>query len=84
MRDVIKVVILDNFMMGRSPDELTDSDSLLDKGVIDSTGVLELVGFIEERFGVEVKDEDLMPENLDSINNLVGYLERKKGSRVLK
>jgi acyl carrier protein len=71
-------------MMGRSPEALTDSDSLLDKGIIDSTGVLELVGFLEEHFGVEVKDEDLVPENLDSINNLVNYLERKKGSAVAR
>lgn len=78
MRDEIKQFIMDNFMMGRKPEEITDTDSLLDKGIIDSTGVLELVGFLEEHFGIEVKDEDLVPENLDSINNLVRYVERRK------
>jgi acyl carrier protein len=64
-------------MMGRNPGELGDTDSLLDKGIIDSTGVLELVGFIEENFKVQVNDEELVPENLDSVNNLVSYIERK-------
>ena len=84
MRDVIKAFIMDNFMMGRNPEELTDSDSLLDKGIIDSTGVLELVGFLEERFAIAVDDEDLVPENLDSINNLVTYVERKSSGVISK
>jgi acyl carrier protein len=69
-------------MMGRNPGELADSDSLLDKGIIDSTGVLELVGFLEEHFGIAVDDEDLVPENLDSVDTLVGYIDRKS-SRVI-
>ncbi len=78
MREEIKGFIINNFMMGRNPEELTDSDSLLDKGIIDSTGVLELVGFIEEKFDVQVKDEELVPENLDSVDNLINYIQRKK------
>ncbi|MCK4301296.1 MAG: acyl carrier protein, partial [candidate division Zixibacteria bacterium] len=56
-------------MMGKNPDELTDSGSLLDLGIIDSTGVLELVGFLEEKFGISIEDDDLVPDNLDSIDN---------------
>ena len=78
MREQIKSFIINNFMMGRSPEDLTDSDSLLDKGIIDSTGVLELVGFIEEKFAIQVKDEELVPENLDSVDNLVSYIEKKR------
>ncbi len=78
MRHEIKCFIVDNFMMGRDPGELTDSDSLLDKGIIDSTGVLELVGFLEETFKVQVEDDELVPENLDSINRLVSYIEKKQ------
>ena len=65
-------------MMGRDEQELTDTDSLLDKGIIDSTGVLELVSFIEETFDFAVEDEELVPENLDSIVNLEKYITKKK------
>ena len=78
IRSDIRGFILDNFMMGRDPQELTDSGSLLELGIIDSTGVLELVGFMEEKFDLQVEDEDLVPENLDSVNNLVKYIEHKR------
>jgi acyl carrier protein len=78
VRDQIKGFIINNFMMGRNPEELTDSDSLLNKGIIDSTGVLELVGFLEESFNIQVEDAELIPENLDSVNNLVNYIEKKR------
>lgn len=74
----VKEFIIDNFMMGRSPDELADDDSLLEKGIIDSTGVLELVGFIEETHNFTVEDDELVPENLDSVNRIVDYINRKK------
>ena len=65
-------------MLGQEDDELTDSASLLDLGIIDSTGVLELVGFIEETYGFKVEDEELIPENLDSIDHLVEFITKKK------
>ncbi len=77
IRSDIRGFILDNFMMGRDPEELTDSGSLLELGIIDSTGVLELVGFMEEKYGFQVEDEDLVPDNLDSVDNLVGYIQKK-------
>ncbi|MFH1373855.1 MAG: acyl carrier protein [bacterium] len=77
IRSDIRGFILDNFMMGRDPEELTDSGSLLELGIIDSTGVLELVGFMEEKYGLQVEDEDLVPDNLDSVDNLVGYIQKK-------
>ncbi len=73
----IRNFIIENFMMGRDPDQLSDSDSLLDKGIIDSTGVLELVGFLEETYNFQIEDEELIPENLDSITNLIAFVERK-------
>jgi acyl carrier protein len=78
VREQIKGFIINNFMMGRNPEELADSDSLLNKGIIDSTGVLELVGFLEESFNIQVEDAELVPENLDSVNNLVNYIEKKR------
>ena len=74
----IRNFIVENFMLGMNPEELTDSDSLLDKGIIDSTGVLELVVFLEENYQIQIEDEELVPENLDSINNLVKFIQKKQ------
>jgi len=65
-------------MMGMEESDLNDSDSLLDKGIIDSTGVLELVGFLEEHYEFTIEDDELVPENLDSVNNLIKFIEKKK------
>ena len=73
----IRKFIVDNFLFGDKRAKLGDSDSLLEKGIIDSTGVLELVTHIEQTYKIKVEDEDLVPANLDSINNLVKFLERK-------
>lgn len=54
-----------------------DNDSFLDKGIIDSTGVLELVSFIEETFNFKVEDEELIPDNLDSLSKLTSYIKKK-------
>ena len=78
MRDNIRRFIFENFLFGEPDDSLGDKDSFLEKGVIDSTGILELVVFMEERFGVKIEDEELIPENLDSVNNLINFIERKK------
>ncbi len=75
-RDKVREFIVENFLFG-ADDGLTDKTSFLDDGIIDSTGILELVSFLEEDFGIEVDDEELIPENLDSIKNVVGYLEKK-------
>lgn len=75
-KDKVRSFIVENFLFGNDGD-LSDDSSFLDEGIIDSTGVLELVSFLEEEFGIAVKDEELIPENLDSIANVVAYLERK-------
>lgn len=61
----------------QAPDDLPAGDSLLDGGIIDSIGVLTLVTWLEEAFGFLVEDEDVLPENLDGIGNLVAYVQRK-------
>ena len=63
--------------MLENPEDLVDDESMLEKGIIDSTGVLELVAFIESTFEIKVEDEELIPENLDSIKNIVSFLEKK-------
>jgi len=57
---------------------LTDSASLLDLGVVDSTGVLEIMGFLESTFGVTVEDDEIVPDNLDSIGRIAAFVERKR------
>jgi acyl carrier protein len=76
VRAQIKAFIVNNFMFG-SDNGLKDDTSLLDEGIMDSNGALELVSFLEETFGITVEDEELIPENLDSVDNLVGYLKKK-------
>jgi len=76
MKDKIKAFIIENLLFGND-EGLNDDTSFLDKGIIASTGILELVSFFEEEYSNSVKDEELVPENLDSINNVVAYLERK-------
>lgn len=76
----IRRFIVDNFLFGQETAEFTDDASFLESGLIDSTGVLELVAFLEERFGVTVADEDLVPENLDSVRNLEAFIARSLGS----
>ncbi len=75
-RDKIRDFIVENFLFG-GDDGLTDETSFLDEGIIDSTGILELVNFLEEEFEIAVDDDELIPENLDSIKNVVGYLKQK-------
>ena len=73
----IREFILENFMIGESEENLDSDDSFLEKGVIDSTGILELVMFVEETYGVEVEDDEVIPENFDSVNKLGAYVRRK-------
>jgi acyl carrier protein len=80
LQEEIRNFIIENFMMGRDPDQLSDADSLLDKGIIDSTGVLELVGFLEETYQIQIEDEELIPENLDSVSNLIAFIGRKRSA----
>jgi len=79
MRDTkqrIKEFIIENFLFGNG-EGLKDETSFLDEGIIDSTGILELVNYLEEEFEISVDDEELIPENLDSVNNVTAYLEKK-------
>ena len=73
----VRGFVSDNFLFGRKNVSLAGDDSLLEQGLIDSTGVLELVSFIENKFEIKVEDDDLVPDNLDSINRLIAFIETK-------
>ena len=76
IRTKLRAFIVENFLFGNE-DGVKDDTSFLDEGIIDSTGILEMVSFLEEEFAISVEDEELVPENLGSINNVVAYLQRK-------
>jgi acyl carrier protein len=73
----IKAFIVSNFLFGQGGDTLQDDESFLDKGIVDSTGILELVAFSEERNGISVADRELVPENLDSLRNVSRFVASK-------
>jgi acyl carrier protein len=72
--------IQNTFLLGASEQDFADDDSFMENGIIDSTGVLELVSFVEEQFRIEVSDDELIPDNLDSANKLASYVMRKIGA----
>jgi len=76
MKEALRKFVVENYLFGRE-DFFSDDDSLLERGIIDSTGVLELVAFVEQSYSVRVEDDELLPENLDSINRLARFLDRK-------
>jgi acyl carrier protein len=76
IQNEIHSFVITNFLFGQSV-ELQANESLLDNGVIDSTGVLELVAFLEEQFGIKVEDDEVIPDNLDSTANIAAYVEKK-------
>jgi acyl carrier protein len=75
--DRVRRFIADNFLFREDRASVADTESLLEAGLIDSTGILELVAFLEKDFGIRVDDADIVPDNLDSIRRIVGYVEAK-------
>ena len=81
LQQQIRDFVTTNFYVA-DPKSLEDRTSLLDHGIIDSTGVLEVILFIETTFGVTVEDSEMLPENLDSIERIARYVGRKKESAL--
>jgi acyl carrier protein len=77
IKKTIKEFITSHFLKGDKSITLRDDSSFLEDGIIDSVGILELVAFIEESYGFHVEDEELVPENLDSVEKLVVYVNSK-------
>jgi acyl carrier protein len=72
----VRNFVVDNFLFGNA-NGLADDTSFLEAGILDSTGVLEVVAFLEQQFGVRVDDDELTPENLDSISSIGAFVSRK-------
>ena len=77
----IRRFVVENFLSERAGN-LQDQDSFLEKGLIDSTGVMELIAFLEERYSITVEDQEVVPENLDSIANVAAYVSKKLNGRA--
>jgi len=80
LKSEIRNFIVDNFLYGQDDGKLGDDISFLSTGIIDSTGMLEVVSFVEENYGISVEDDELVPENLDSIHNLSVFVQKKMSS----
>ena len=78
LRDRIQKFILENYLFTSDTGALALDDSLLGRGIVDSTGMLEIIMFIEEQLGVIVKDEEMVPENLDSVSRIAAFVESKR------
>lgn len=75
----VRQFILDNFMMAAAA-EIPDDASFMDRHIIDSTGFLELISFVEQTFDIQVTDEEMVPENLDSLNSIERYVQKKRAT----
>jgi acyl carrier protein len=73
----IRKFVIENFLFSEDNGKLANDDSLMEQGLIDSTGALELVTFLEGKYQIKIEDNELDPENLDSINKLVRFIHRK-------
>ncbi len=78
MKNTIRQYILSNLLFTDDESVLQDDESFLDGGIIDSTGVMEIILFIEDTFGIKVNDDEMLPANLDSVDNLVAFIKRKQ------
>jgi acyl carrier protein len=77
VQEQLRSFVISNFYVA-DPATLSNAESLLDSGVMDSTGVLEVIAFIEETFDIVVEDTEMLPENLDSVDNIASYILRKR------
>lgn len=77
VEDKIRGYILENFLFTDDQTALNNNDSFLEKGLVDSTGILEIITFIEDEYNLSVEDDEMIPENLDSVVNIVGFVSKK-------
>jgi len=83
MQDIkaaVRRYIEDNFIMGAGGVALANGDSFLEHHVLDSTGFLELIAHLEETYGIKVLDDEMVPENLDSLDSVAAFVARKRGA----
>lgn len=77
-RSALRQLILQDYLFTDDESALKDDMSFLDEGILDSMGILEIIMFLEEEYGVKTGEDEMVPENLDSINNLLAFIEKKR------
>lgn len=80
IKQQVRQFILSNYLFTDDESKLVDAESLMQNGTMDSTGILELIMFLEETFGIKVGDDEMIPTNLDSVVNVVSFVERKQAA----
>jgi acyl carrier protein len=82
----LRAFIIDNFLFGDASGRFafTDDDSFQQRGIVDSTGILELVCHLQERYGIDIDDAELVPDNLDSVTRVARFVERKQQGQVAR
>lgn len=80
---LIRSYILENYLFTDDQSALNSDDSFHDTGILDSTGILEMIYFLEENFDIKIKDEEMIPENLDSVKSIVSFLGAKSDQEVI-
>jgi acyl carrier protein len=78
----IKTFVLENYLFTSDASRLDDEASLMQQGIMDSTGVLEMILHLEQTYGIQVADDEMVPENLDSIANIARFVADKQSSRA--
>lgn len=79
VENAVTAFIVENFLFGNAADAPAPGTSFMETGLIDSTGILELVAFLEGKYGIQVADDQLVPENLDSVASIAAFVVRTKG-----
>jgi len=74
----VRSFIMENYLFTDDENALSNDDSFLEMGILDSTGMLEVIYFLEDDFSIKIEDEEMVPENLDSVNNIVTFIDKKK------
>lgn len=79
LQQEVKDFIVQNFLFSADASQLADTESLLQKGIVDSTGILELITHLEDTYGIKVLDDEMLPANLDSVEAIAAFVTRKRG-----
>ncbi len=78
----VREYVIENLLMGDEEADFSDKQSFLDTGLVDSTGILEIINFLEDEYEIEIEDDEMVPENLDSVENIAAFVERKKNNNL--
>lgn len=80
LKNQVRMFLLENFLMGETEQDIQDDTSFMNSHILDSTGFIELIGYLEEQFGIQVEDDEMVPENLDSLRNIEHFIQGKRAS----